>query len=325
MNFIMKKILLCLLSVFAFAPMSEAQNAISNYTVCIGKASYANTDFILLRKFKQRNKTKFLAVAVYSLNTSILDSAEVKFSLSYWQQLKSIYSNTPFIKALIDVEAKSFLIQDAGVTHGYPSEKGITLTVDLCPSHKPLDRSIFNSVINAFAGIEKPVPLGLSISGRFLLNHEDDMQWINKLQRDNLIKVTWINHTYSHYYDPKVPLTENFLLKPGTNIHSEVLKLEQLMLEKDMLPSVFFRFPGLVSDSAIVKQIITLGLIPIGSDAWLAKGNQAKNGSIVLIHGNGNEPVGVKDFISLIKNKSQLVKSRQWLMFDLSNSVKGDF
>jgi hypothetical protein len=321
----MKKLLLCLLSVFALASPSDGQNSISNYIVCIGRASFANRDFILLRKFKQQNKTKFLAVDVRSLNTSVLDSANVKFSLNNWQQLKSAYSNTPFIKALIEVEAKSFLIQDAGLTHGYPAEKGITLTIDLCPSHKPLDRSIFNSLINEFSVTETPVPLGLSISGRFLLNHEEDINWINRLQQENLIKVTWINHTYSHYYDPKVPLTENFLLKPGTNIHSEVLKLEQLLLNRGMLPSVFFRFPGLISDSAIVKQITTLGLIPIGSDAWLAKVNLAKNGSIVLIHGNGNEPIGVKDFINLIKNKSQLVKTRQWLMFDLSSSVKGEF
>ncbi len=313
------------MSFFCFAQQSDAQVAIQNYSVFIGKASFAKSDFILLRKFRQQGKTKFLAVDVNTLNTTILDSANIKFSSSYWQQLKNTYPNTPFIKALIEVENQSFLIQDAGITHGYPAEKGITLTVDLCPSHKPLDRSIFNALLSSFASIEKPVPIGLSIAGKFLLQHENDIQWINELQQKQFIKVTWINHTYSHYYDPKVPLTENFLLKPGTNIHNEVLKLEQLLLEKGMIPSIFFRFPGLVSDSAIVKQITTLGLLPIGSDAWLAKGNQPKNGSIVLIHGNGNEPVGVKDFLNLIKNKSQLVQSRQWLMFDLSSSVKGEF
>ncbi|MBN1984057.1 MAG: hypothetical protein JW795_21185 [Chitinivibrionales bacterium] len=48
------------------------------------------------------------------------------------------------------------------------------------------------------------------------------------------------------------------------------------MVENDLLPSVFFIFPGLVSDRTIVAQIVSFGLIPIGSDAWLGKG-QCRN------------------------------------------------
>ncbi|WP_063653705.1 hypothetical protein [Candidatus Arsenophonus triatominarum] len=49
-----------------------------------------------------------------------------------------------------------------------------------------------------------------------------------------------------------------------------------------------------------MKKIKNLGLIPIGSNAWLAKGEQPKSGSIVLIHGNGNEPAGIKIALNLI-------------------------
>jgi len=78
-----------------------------------------------------------------------------------------------------------------------------------------------------------------------------------------------------------------------------------------IVPSVFFRFPGLVSDREIYRKILNLGLIPVGSDAWLAKRQQPSYGSIVLIHANGNEPLGVRDFIDLLKNKRADVLSKR--------------
>ncbi len=37
----------------------------------------------------------------------------------------------------------------------------------------------------------------------------------------------------------------------------------------------------------------TYVLIPLGADAWIAKNEAVKEGSIVLIHGNKNEPEGI--------------------------------
>ena len=96
------------------------------------------------------------------------------------------------------------------------------------------------------------------------------------------------------------------------------------MLKNGLLPSAFFRFPGLVSDQQLVYRITDLGLIPIGTDAWLAKGQQPQAGSIVLIHGNGNEPVGVDDFIKLLRSKTQAIVNKQWLLYDLRESVEDD-
>jgi len=97
------------------------------------------------------------------------------------------------------------------------------------------------------------------------------------------------------------------------------------MLKNGLLPSVFFRFPGLVSDQQLVYRITDFGLIPIGSDAWLAKGQKANAGSIVLIHANGNEPVGVDDFIALLHKKAGAIAKKQWLLYDLTESVSGEF
>ena len=117
----------------------------------------------------------------------------------------------------------------------------------------------------------------------------------------------------------------NFLLEHGTDMNYEALEAEKLMLKNGLVPSVFFRFPGLVSDQQLVFKITGFGLIPIGSDAWLAKGQQPQAGSIVLIHGNGNEPVGVQDFIKLLRSKTRQIASKQWLLYDLTSSVDEEF
>jgi hypothetical protein len=150
------------------------------------------------------------------------------------------------------------------------------------------------------------------------------LEWLKQMQLKNEIYITWINHSYNHRVSKSAPLKENFLLEPGTDIYYEVTETEKAMLSNGLLPSVFFRFPGLISDEQLVTSITNFGLIPIGTDAWLAKGQQPQAGSIVLIHGNGNEPVGVSDFINLLKSKTKAITDKQWLLYDLRESVEED-
>jgi hypothetical protein len=109
------------------------------------------------------------------------------------------------------------------------------------------------------------------------------------------------------------------MLASGTDIIYEVIKTEIALLEKEIVPSFFFRFPGLVSDHEIYNKILNLKLIPVGSDVWLVKRQWPNNGSIVLIHANGNEPVGVRD--DLLKNKRTDVLSKRWELFNLRESL----
>ncbi len=84
------------------------------------------------------------------------------------------------------------------------------------------------------------------------------------------------------------------------NLDTEILLTEQYLLEHDQTPSVFFRFPGLISNSMLLDQIKKYGLIPLGADAWLAKDEEVHPGSIVLVHGNGNEHSGIKLVMPLV-------------------------
>ena len=240
-------------------------------------------------------------------------------------QARTFFGNSPYQDALKKAEKASVMIQDAGIETGMPKETGISLTADLCPSHKPLDRRIFTDIIAEFKKVETPVPIALSITGIWMRDHQEDLEWLKSLQTKHEIYITWINHSFNHRVSLKAPLKENFLLEPGTDINYEVLETEKAMLKNGLLPSVFFRFPGLVSDQQLVYRITDFGLIPIGTDAWLAKGQAPQAGSIVLIHGNGNEPVGVNDFITLLKQKAPEVAKKQWLLYDLRQTVDEDF
>ncbi|MNK32735.1 hypothetical protein D3C87_512030 [compost metagenome] len=298
--------------------------SVSKYKVNYALAKGATNQWLATRSFTAEGVKYLLLVNPQTLDTKVDLAINYTTSSLKWPNVLAIFKNTAYVKALEAAAAKDIQLQNAGIDHAFPNEKGITLTIDLCPSHKALDRIIFQSVFDEFKKIEQPAPLAISVSGKWMLKHEDDLNWLKSLEAQKELNITWVNHSYNHEVN-KLPLAENFLLAAGTNLDVEVLENEKLMLKNGLTPSVFFRFPGLVSDKTIVDQIEAYGLIPIGSDAWLAKGQQANAGSIVLIHGNGNEEIGVKDFIELLKNRQADVNRKQWLLFDLRQGLEKEF
>jgi len=179
-------------------------------------------------------------------------------------------------------------LQNAGVRRAQPDRTGAWLTFDLCPSHLPLDRSVFTDL----EGDAHPLPVFLEASGRWMKTHEADLSWLIAERDAGRLSIVWVNHSENHAYLPGVPLARNFLLIPGTDLIGEIFPVEQELLDRGEVPSVFFRFPGLVSSPELVDQVLALGLIPLGSSAWLAKEQNVKSGAVVLTHANGNEPEG---------------------------------
>jgi hypothetical protein len=327
MKLLFKYFAFCLLlNLCAFKSNSQANyTKIENYKLYYGVARYFPQEWMILRQFDNYGKNYLFLVNPQTLETKIDERVFYQVQQMPMEQVRYFFRNTPYQKALLKAEKRSLMIQDAGIENGIPEDAGINLTADLCPSHRPLDRIIFTDIISQFKKVESPVPVALSITGVWMREHPQDLEWLKKLQAGNEIYITWINHSFNHRVSLKEPLKKNFLLEPGTDINYEVLETEKAMLKNGLLPSVFFRFPGLVSDQQLVYKITDFGLIPVGSDAWLAKGQQPQAGSIVLIHGNGNEPVGVKDFIKLLKSKTKAIANEQWLLYDLRESVDDEF
>lgn len=281
-------------------------------------------EVVILRHFSKDKHSFYFAVAPQTLETLIFRSDSLIVNPAPWKIIRSRYLTTPYAWALRQAVMNSVALQDAGIRRFQASQKGIDLTIDLCPSHRPLDCVVFADLIDEVGRIEKPVPLAVSITGRWISMHQEDLHWLNNLVKAGKLSIVWINHSYHHFIEKNVPLKMNFMLTKGVDINAEVLNTEIALLQEGIIPSVFFRFPGLISDHDVFSKVTGLGLIPIGSDAWLAKGQWPKNGSIVLIHANGNEPLGVRDFIKLLNDKRDEVLSKRWELFDLRESIVDD-
>jgi len=168
------------------------------------------------------------------------------------------------------------------------------------PSLRPLDRSFLQSLEQKDAA----TPVALSVSGLWIERHAEDFRWLRREKAEGRLAISFVNHSYHHPYRPGLSDGQNFLLVPGLDRQSEILDVERLLIANGETPSVFFRFPGLISDRAWMDILKADHLIPLGSDAWLALLQEARPGAIVLIHANGNEPFGLSRFRSLQKTKT---------------------
>lgn len=199
-----------------------------------------------------------------------------------------VAGSTPWDRWRAEAERRRHPLQNAGVRRAQPARAGAWLTFDLCPSLRPLDRGVFTDLERD----ARPLPVFLEVSGRWMETHRADLAWLTAERDDGRLDIVWVNHTEHHRYRPELPLDQNFLLLPETDLEAEIFPVEQTLLDRGERPSVFFRFPGLVSSPELVDRVLALGLIPLGSSAWLAKQENVKSGALVLTHANGNEPVG---------------------------------
>jgi len=109
-----------------------------------------------------------------------------------------------------------------------------------------------------------------------------------------------VNHSYHHPYVPGRPIADNFLLRPGIDVQTEILDTERLLIANGETPSIFFRFPGLVSDAALMQTVRRDHLVVLGADGWLVFVPPLRPGAILLIHPNGNEHPGLRLFVKLL-------------------------
>ncbi len=181
-------------------------------------------------------------------------------------------------------------LENAGLIRG--ATAGAFVTGDLCPSPRPLDRGFFVALERTGAR----APVALSISGLWLTRHPADFRWLAAQRDAGALAIVWVDHTFTHPYRRKVPDAANYLLSARADPQREILDTERLLIANGETPSLFFRFPGLVSSDPLMKTVRRFHLITLGANAWLAIGQKPGPGSIVLVHPNGNEPEGLRRF-----------------------------
>lgn len=261
-------------------------------------ADRSGRPLVAVRSFSCDGVPRLLAVDPVTLLSYDLPADSVgKRSESYDQ----LFRGTRLLRALKRYNAPPYRLQNAGAVRAETEVEGLFLTIDLCPSKRPFERELFEAAAALSDGA--PVPIAVAVTGAWLRTHPEEVAYLKGEIAAGRLAVTWVNHSNRHHYDPKVPLEQNFLLAPGTDQRAEVLDLEQELLVQGLLPSPFFRFPGLVSDQATIELLSELSLVPLGSDAWLAKGEKPRAGSFVLVHGNGNEPKGIQLMLPFLKER----------------------
>ena len=160
---------------------------ITDYKILYGWATHAPQDYMILRQFENEGKSYYLLVDPRTLVTRIDQTSFYQVKPMSLADARTFFKNTPYVRAIDQSEKQSANIQDAGIQEGMPKEAGISLTADLCPSHRPLDRRVFTDIFNEFEKVERPAPVALSITGVWMRQHPDDLAWLKQLQANKEI------------------------------------------------------------------------------------------------------------------------------------------
>lgn len=241
-------------------------------------------EYALLRAFSAGDK--LLLVNTKSLKTEIRELAK---SMLFVRCTKESH----YAKLKAEALTHPFSIANRGIIKG--KQKVYALTVDMCPSSKKgFELDFFKSLVFR----KKGYPVAISLTKQWALYHPKEFEQLKAWDDSKALNITWMNHGSMHPYTRGLALEKNFINQEGVDFKKEVLDNELFMIKEGRTPSIFYRFAGLVSNEKAYRYLIeTLGLIPLGTKAWLAKGEKIKAGSIVLVHGNKNEPLGIKRFL----------------------------
>lgn len=289
-----------------FSTPIHAKNEVLDYQR-IFLPLHTNDGHLLLaiRVFKMNGTPSFLAVNPHTLETKVIPIHDLsprkllkKDKPGYFSQWQ--IAKTHYYQLLNQNTAPPYLNQNQGITHANAVSQGNILSIDLCPSSKPFELAFFEQLVHLSDTKQEPIPIVIAISGMWLIKHNEEFQWLVDKEKQGKLKITWVNHSFSHPYLSDLPDSNNFLLMPRINRKLEILLTEQYLLEAGELPSVFFRFPGLISNKSLINDLNRYGLIPLGADAWLAKNQVVKPGSIILVHGNSNEHKGILKVLPLL-------------------------
>jgi hypothetical protein len=308
----------------ALAAAAGLGGPVRDYRPATGLATEApgQETLVVLRAFTRDGEKLRFVLDPRTLATRVVPAARLRVEPRPWPGVRRAIADTAYGRALRDAAANEKTLQGAGLDRVHSLRPGIDLTLDLCPSSLPLDRRPFSALIDALGDEERPVPVAIAITGSWMRQHPADLDWLVSLGTEGTLAITWVNHSFHHRANPDRPLDSAFLLAPGTDVRAEVLDTEKAMLDAGLLPSAFFRFPGLVSRPAVFEKVVGLGLVPLGSDAWLAKTRgPTGDGSIVLVHANGNEPLGIRRFMELLRSERERIRAGSWQLLDLRESV----
>ena len=274
---------------------------ISNFEFIIWDKNY-----FILREFTQNNLKKYLIVEDKTYNTFIIKAENIKEKNLFCKEYNNsgYKSNLDLVYKNRSIKKNKNYLQNAWLKSWLKLwEKNIYLTADFCPSGKHWfeDKAIEKFIKKWNKNI------GIAITSAWINWHKKDFQQLIEYKNSWKLNITWINHTKTHKYNYSNNFSTTFILTPWLILKDEIMDVEKKLIENSQIPSIFMRFPGLISNEKIYKEVVyKYWLIPLGSDTWLAKWEKIKPNSIILIHWNKNEPRWIEIFNKNLDKKNDL-------------------
>jgi peptidoglycan/xylan/chitin deacetylase (PgdA/CDA1 family) len=186
--------------------------------------------------------------------------------------------------------------------HAKESAKYILLTSDLCPCVGKYSSNFYRELerIGRERGIR--IPLIVFFSGNWVLKK---MTFLEEIKKYDISFIAG-NHTIRHVR--KKNMRTDLL-------ESEILGAEKIMLEAGLLPSYFFRFPGLVHGKQDIETIARLNIIALDANVWM--GMRTRNWGFLLVHSNGVVPSEVRKFISFLNSSIKDIVEKKLVFADI--------
>ena len=191
----------------------------------------------------------------------------------------------------------------------------------MCQSSKPTEDRLFDRLKELSAVEQRPIPVGIAMTAVWARKHKSDFDKLIELSNQKFIEITWIDHSFHHVLAKQADGSYLFMTDPTVDLNREVLELEKFLIEQGKLPSPLFRFPGLTYNEKRLKSLKSLSLYALDSNMWIAKidlkkGAEAQGlvtaGNVILVHGNGNEALGITRILDEINTYSGYVKAKGW-------------
>lgn len=191
-----------------------------------------------------------------------------------------------------------------------------TVTVDMCQSRREWEGDFYQRLVDLGRELGAPQAVGVALTGLWAHRHPEDFDRLVAWQNEGALDITWINHSFHHQLSRDEDGRYWFLTSSNVDLGAEVLELEILLLQQGVMFSPLFRFPGLTHDERTLAELNELGLFPLDADGWVAKGEPIEDGTVVLLHGNGNEAHGIEMFFDWFDPRAEDVREGRLSLLD---------
>jgi hypothetical protein len=255
---------------------------VASYAVVEFPFAHDGRNFLVTRELRfVSGETRWLAVDMENLQTALL-TPEID-RISNWQSAD--LQTNGLLGGLKEhmLRKKSVFGEGKSALYRRETNTNALLTTDLCPTKRLLNRDFYRAVAEMAPGGNTNLPFIIFFSGEWMVSHEDDLEWL----RTNGVRFIAGNHTFHHHIIAGKWPVEDFI--------ADITNNEVTMIERGILPSCFFRFPGLTYGPEHIEALAKLNMLPLDCEMWMGQ-KDVPSWPLILLHSNGNVDIEVRMF-----------------------------